>query len=189
MNSLEKNVALVDAVIGGNNNITTATSTTSSSVSAASGCTSTSASISTNSSNCGFPLAAGSTLDSLATTYGLTNNNNSASNGNKASLIIKIGKSEMNSAEVGDSNMNEHSSFRLEELPANIRFELDQLELELLEGDITQKGYEKKRNKLLSTYIGSTPTTASSTTTGNNNSNNGAHSSLSSAPLASKFLY
>ncbi len=30
-------------------------------------------------------------------------------------------------------------------LPKNIRFELDQLELEFLEGDLTQKGYEKKK--------------------------------------------
>lgn len=40
----------------------------------------------------------------------------------------------------------------LDKLPLNIKNELDQLELELLEGDITQKGYEKKRNKLLEPY-------------------------------------
>jgi hypothetical protein len=41
----------------------------------------------------------------------------------------------------------------LDKLPFNIKNELDQLELELLEGDITQKGYEKKRNKLLAPYL------------------------------------
>ena len=39
-------------------------------------------------------------------------------------------------------------------LPPNVRFELDQLELEWLEGDLTQKGYEKKKNKLLAPYSG-----------------------------------
>jgi hypothetical protein len=41
----------------------------------------------------------------------------------------------------------------VQKLPANIKFELDQLELELLEGDITQKGYDKKRAKLLEAYV------------------------------------
>ena len=41
----------------------------------------------------------------------------------------------------------------IKNLPSNVKFELDQLELELVEGDITQKGYEKKRNKLLSAYV------------------------------------
>jgi hypothetical protein len=40
----------------------------------------------------------------------------------------------------------------LEHLPTSVRFELDQLELELLEGDITQKGYDKKKAKLLAPY-------------------------------------
>lgn len=43
-------------------------------------------------------------------------------------------------------------SFGGELLPSSVRFELDQLELELLEGDITQKGYDKKRAKLLMPY-------------------------------------
>ncbi|CAF0872512.1 unnamed protein product [Brachionus calyciflorus] len=46
------------------------------------------------------------------------------------------------------------SSLKLDLLPSNIKFELDQLELELLEGDITQKGYDKKRAKLLEPYLG-----------------------------------
>jgi hypothetical protein len=41
----------------------------------------------------------------------------------------------------------------VQKLPASIKFELDQLELELLEGDITQKGYDKKRSRLLETYL------------------------------------
>ncbi len=38
-------------------------------------------------------------------------------------------------------------------LSTNVRTELDQLELELLEGDITQKGYEKKKAKLLAPFM------------------------------------
>ncbi|KAM4024632.1 disco-interacting protein 2 homolog A isoform 8-T8 [Anomaloglossus baeobatrachus] len=41
----------------------------------------------------------------------------------------------------------------LEALPVEIRESLAELELELSEGDITQKGYEKKRAKLLGRYI------------------------------------
>ncbi|XP_069509549.1 disco-interacting protein 2 homolog B isoform X2 [Ambystoma mexicanum] len=38
-------------------------------------------------------------------------------------------------------------------LPREIREQLAELELELSEGDITQKGYEKKRSKLLAPYV------------------------------------
>ncbi|XP_034741432.1 disco-interacting protein 2 homolog A isoform X12 [Etheostoma cragini] len=38
-------------------------------------------------------------------------------------------------------------------LPVEVREKLAELELELSEGDITQKGYEKKRGKLLAPYI------------------------------------
>nr|XP_014344926.1 PREDICTED: disco-interacting protein 2 homolog A [Latimeria chalumnae] len=38
-------------------------------------------------------------------------------------------------------------------LPAEVKEKLAELELELSEGDITQKGYEKKRAKLLARYI------------------------------------
>ncbi|KAM8856978.1 disco-interacting protein 2 homolog A isoform 5-T5 [Synchiropus picturatus] len=38
-------------------------------------------------------------------------------------------------------------------LPVEVREKLAELELELSEGDITQKGYEKKRSKLLAPYI------------------------------------
>lgn len=42
---------------------------------------------------------------------------------------------------------------QLDHLPTNVRFELDQLELELLEGDLTQKGYDKKKARLLAPYL------------------------------------
>ncbi|XP_075708036.1 disco-interacting protein 2 homolog B isoform X1 [Rhinoderma darwinii] len=43
--------------------------------------------------------------------------------------------------------------FDLSALPKEVREQLAELELELSEGDITQKGYEKKRAKLLAPYI------------------------------------
>uniref|UniRef100_A0A5G2RGK2 Disco interacting B n=1 Tax=Sus scrofa TaxID=9823 RepID=A0A5G2RGK2_PIG len=46
-------------------------------------------------------------------------------------------------------------------LPPEVRAQLAELELELSEGDITQKGYEKKRSKLLSPYIPQTQETDS----------------------------
>ncbi|XP_067218089.1 disco-interacting protein 2 homolog C isoform X1 [Chanodichthys erythropterus] len=42
-------------------------------------------------------------------------------------------------------------------LPLEVRARLAELELELSEGDITQKGYEKKRSKLLQAYLPQTP--------------------------------
>ncbi|XP_050925738.1 disco-interacting protein 2 homolog C isoform X3 [Lates calcarifer] len=42
-------------------------------------------------------------------------------------------------------------------LPAEVRAKLAELELELSEGDITQKGYEKKRSKLIGAYFPQTP--------------------------------
>ncbi|KAF0035023.1 hypothetical protein F2P81_012781 [Scophthalmus maximus] len=42
-------------------------------------------------------------------------------------------------------------------LPKEVRDQLAELDLELSEGDITQKGYEKKRTKLLAPYIIHTP--------------------------------
>uniref|UniRef100_A0A8B9L9X2 Disco-interacting protein 2 homolog Bb n=1 Tax=Astyanax mexicanus TaxID=7994 RepID=A0A8B9L9X2_ASTMX len=47
-------------------------------------------------------------------------------------------------------------------LPAEVREQLAELDLELSEGDITQKGYEKKRAKLLAPYIIQTQTAAPS---------------------------
>ncbi|GFN99713.1 disco-interacting protein 2, partial [Plakobranchus ocellatus] len=38
-------------------------------------------------------------------------------------------------------------------LPEDVRERLAELDLELSEGDITQKGYEKKRTKLLGPYV------------------------------------
>ncbi|MEE6471871.1 hypothetical protein FKM82_009403 [Ascaphus truei] len=43
--------------------------------------------------------------------------------------------------------------FDMSALPKEVREQLAELELELSEGDITQKGYEKKRAKLLTPYI------------------------------------
>ncbi|XP_023209303.1 disco-interacting protein 2 homolog B-A-like isoform X3 [Xiphophorus maculatus] len=45
----------------------------------------------------------------------------------------------------------------LSTLPKEVRDQLAELDLELSEGDITQKGYEKKRTKLLAPYIIQTP--------------------------------
>ncbi|XP_018581137.2 disco-interacting protein 2 homolog B-A isoform X3 [Scleropages formosus] len=42
-------------------------------------------------------------------------------------------------------------------LPKEVRDQLAELELELSEGDITQKGYEKKRVKLLAPFLSQTP--------------------------------
>ncbi|XP_034559173.1 disco-interacting protein 2 homolog C isoform X1 [Notolabrus celidotus] len=42
-------------------------------------------------------------------------------------------------------------------LPTEVRARLAELELELSEGDITQKGYEKKRSKLIGSYFPQTP--------------------------------
>ncbi|XP_060940153.1 disco-interacting protein 2 homolog C-like [Limanda limanda] len=42
-------------------------------------------------------------------------------------------------------------------LPAEMRAKLAELELELSEGDITQKGYEKKRSKLIGAYFPQAP--------------------------------
>uniref|UniRef100_A0A671XV01 Disco-interacting protein 2 homolog B-A-like n=1 Tax=Sparus aurata TaxID=8175 RepID=A0A671XV01_SPAAU len=47
----------------------------------------------------------------------------------------------------------------LSALPKEVRDQLAELDLELSEGDITQKGYEKKRTKLLAPYIIHTPGT------------------------------
>ncbi|ORE02021.1 hypothetical protein BCV72DRAFT_60588 [Rhizopus microsporus var. microsporus] len=64
-----------------------------------------------------------------------------------------------------------------EDLPADILDKLRNLDLELADGDITQKGYDKKRANLLASISGNTPTTpttptgpqqASSMTEGNN---------------------
>ncbi|CAH1647452.1 unnamed protein product [Spodoptera littoralis] len=44
-------------------------------------------------------------------------------------------------------------SVDISKLPDEIRDKLAELDLELSEGDITQKGYEKKRARLLTPYI------------------------------------
>uniref|UniRef100_A0AAX7VEM5 DMAP1-binding domain-containing protein n=1 Tax=Astatotilapia calliptera TaxID=8154 RepID=A0AAX7VEM5_ASTCA len=50
----------------------------------------------------------------------------------------------------------------LSALPKEVRDQLAELDLELSEGDITQKGYEKKRAKLLASYISHLPSKTSS---------------------------
>ncbi|CAL9688535.1 unnamed protein product [Knipowitschia caucasica] len=45
--------------------------------------------------------------------------------------------------------------------PAEVRARLAELELELSEGDITQKGYEKKRSKLIGAYLPQSPVSGS----------------------------
>lgn len=42
-------------------------------------------------------------------------------------------------------------------LPEDVRLKLEELEIELAEGDITQKGYEKKRTRLLANYVSHSP--------------------------------
>jgi hypothetical protein len=48
---------------------------------------------------------------------------------------------------MGDLNVD------VSKLPEDVREKLAELDLELSEGDITQKGYEKKRTRLLSPYV------------------------------------
>merc|ERR1719411_586192 len=43
------------------------------------------------------------------------------------------------------------------ELPEDVVDKIAELDLELSEGDITQKGYEKKKNKLLAPFLKPTP--------------------------------
>jgi hypothetical protein len=47
----------------------------------------------------------------------------------------------------------DYSTIDINKLPENIRNELNQLELELTEGDITVKGFDKKKSKLLTPFI------------------------------------
>ena len=55
------------------------------------------------------------------------------------------------------------------ELPQDVVEKIAELDLELSEGDITQKGYEKKKNKLLAPFLRENqPTTATSVSNGNN---------------------
>ncbi|XP_014227393.1 disco-interacting protein 2 homolog A isoform X1 [Trichogramma pretiosum] len=61
--------------------------------------------------------------------------------------------------------MTEIGVVDMAKLPEDVREKLEELDLELAEGDITQKGYEKKRARLLQQYaskpIGSRPTSNS----------------------------
>lgn len=78
-----------------------------------------------------------STSSSMSADSGSNNNNNSNSS----------------ISNNGQVNLPPLSTLNLDLLPSNVKFELDQLELELLEGDITQKGYDKKRSKLIEPYL------------------------------------
>ncbi|CAL4058598.1 unnamed protein product [Meganyctiphanes norvegica] len=51
----------------------------------------------------------------------------------------------------------------LSQLPQDARDKLAELDLELSEGDITQKGYEKKRNRILAPYVTKEPSHAGQT--------------------------
>ncbi|XP_060244606.1 disco-interacting protein 2 homolog B isoform X5 [Meriones unguiculatus] len=64
-------------------------------------------------------------------------------------------------------------------LPPEVRAQLAELELELSEGDITQKGYEKKRSKLLSPY---SPQTRETDSTGQKDRNQTPTAAQTSAP-------
>ncbi|XP_044766806.1 disco-interacting protein 2 isoform X8 [Coccinella septempunctata] len=55
-------------------------------------------------------------------------------------------------------------------LPEDVREKLAELDLELSEGDITQKGYEKKRTKLLSSYVPKQNSTGSGSNEGGKSS-------------------
>ncbi|CAF4555860.1 unnamed protein product [Rotaria sp. Silwood2] len=57
-------------------------------------------------------------------------------------------------------------------LPMDIQQKLQELELELAEGDITQKGFEKKRTKLLTPYQQQLNEIQIMNNTNNNNNNN-----------------
>uniref|UniRef100_A0A914QYV0 DMAP1-binding domain-containing protein n=1 Tax=Panagrolaimus davidi TaxID=227884 RepID=A0A914QYV0_9BILA len=50
--------------------------------------------------------------------------------------------------------MHDPPEVDISKLPAEVREQLAQLELELSEGDITEKGFKKKRDKLLQPYLG-----------------------------------
>ena len=96
----------------------------------------------------------------LQTTSSINSNTSSTS----SSSVLSTNSSS-NTSTGHHLNGNGHSSHHMsanlscmehinhEQLPPSIRFEMDQLELELLEGDITQKGYDKKKAKLLASYL------------------------------------
>nr|KAF6452897.1 hypothetical protein HJG59_008205 [Molossus molossus] len=67
-------------------------------------------------------------------------------------------------------------------LPPEVRAQLAELELELSEGDITQKGYEKKRSKLLSPYIPQTQETDSAAQKEHRNQTPAPSAAQTSAP-------
>jgi len=54
------------------------------------------------------------------------------------------------------------TSVDIDSLPIEVREKLAELDLELSEGDITQKGYEKKRARLLAPFLSSSPMSPSS---------------------------
>lgn len=82
-------------------------------------------------------------FDSIASSAGSVAS--SSANSTNSSNVVVVANTNPMKTSMGDLD--------LQKLPANIKFELDQLELELLEGDITQKGYDKKRARLLEGYL------------------------------------
>lgn len=69
-------------------------------------------------------------------------------------------------------------------LPPEVRAQLAELELELSEGDITQKGYEKKRSKLLSPY---SPQTQETDSTGQKDKNQTPAPTVAQTSAPSKY--
>ena len=89
----------------------------------------------------------------LQTTSSINSNASSTS----SSSALSTNSSNLSNGSSGNNNnvppSPPLSNLEHDNLPPNVRFELDQLELELIEGDITQKGYDKKRAKLLANYL------------------------------------
>ena len=89
------------------------------------------------------------TSNNMTTTTSSINSNTSSSSSSSSSSSTALSTNSLTNNADANTNLNPH-------LPAHMRFELDQLELELLEGDITQKGYDKKKAKLLANYLSTT---------------------------------
>lgn len=75
-----------------------------------------------------------------------------ASNAHTSLFKWQNGENEENGQSHFMSIISKIKHLNLDQLPPNVKFELDQLELELLEGDITQKGFDTKKAKLLAPY-------------------------------------
>ena len=109
-------------------------------------------------------LTSNKTSSSTSTASSMSSTNVGNSNQNISAFPVNSLEKPLNSLDFVTVN---NEQIRLDKLPSNIRFELDQLELELLEGDLTQKGFDKKKGKLLAPYMSHDQkmTTMSSTST------------------------